>query len=114
MIVLAVTSIYSTVIQASVTSSSSASQSKVSTSISVRDPTKYPVCISDSDCVSISEKENDSYACFQYMCYPYTGKDKKHPLRLCKKSSDCTKLSSKEGGDGADGECVRHHNRRQA
>ena len=58
-------------------------------------------------------QENDSYACFQYMCYPYTGKDKKHPLRLCKKSSDCTKLSSKEGGDGADGECVRHHNRRQ-
>ena len=58
-------------------------------------------------------QKGDSYACFQYMCYPYTNKDQSHPLRLCKKKSDCRKLGIKEGGDGGDGECFRHHNRRQ-
>jgi len=80
---------------------------------SVRDTEKYPICISDSDCDNISEKTGEGHLCFQYMCYPHSSRNKDHPYRLCKKGSECRALTAREGGDGGDGECVIHHDRRR-
>ena len=79
---------------------------------SVLDPAQYPVCVCDSDCEDISNNKQEQYACFQYYCYP-ASTSASHPLRPCKKKSDCKRLSAKEGGDGSDGDCFRHHDRRQ-
>lgn len=64
----------------------------------------FKVCIDDSDCQKI--KQGDTYACFQYLCYPWkdeSGVPEKDKIPLCRKTKDC-----KDGKT-----CVRHHNRRK-
>lgn len=78
----------------------------------VRDLDKYPVCVTDTDCDSISAREGDSYKCFQYMCYPWNSDSKAQPFRSCKRRSDCKDLRQEEGGDGGNGDCFRHQDRR--
>ena len=78
----------------------------------VRDVVKFPVCVTDSDCDSISDRQGESYKCFQYMCYPWNTPSLAHPFRTCKRRSDCKDLSEEEGGDGGNGDCFRHQDRR--
>lgn len=78
----------------------------------VRDIVKFPVCVTDDDCDNISDKKHESYKCFQYMCYPWNNKAQGQPFRTCKRRSDCKALSSAEGGDGGNGDCFRHQDRR--
>jgi hypothetical protein len=78
----------------------------------VRDIVKFPVCVTDDDCDNISDKKHQSYKCFQYMCYPWKSKSLGQPFRTCKRRSDCKALSLAEGGDGGNGDCYRHQDRR--
>ena len=78
----------------------------------VRDVDKFPVCVTDSDCDSISDRQGESYKCFQYMCYPWNSPSLAHPFRTCKRRSDCKDLREEEGGDGGNGDCFRHQDRR--
>ena len=71
-----------------------------------RNITSFPACISDSDCIDSESK------CFQYMCYPWSQKEKKGPFRSCKRRSECRFLEQSEGGDGSHGDCYRHQDRR--
>ncbi|XP_023330102.1 uncharacterized protein LOC111702593 [Eurytemora carolleeae] len=70
----------------------------------IRDIQKNKVCVLDSDC-------SEGNKCFQYMCYPGKGEGK-GPFRRCKQNNDCQDLQPQEGGDGLEGECFRHHDRR--
>merc|ERR1719430_2368475 len=72
-----------------------------------RDLERFPACVTDSDC-----KAEEGYKCFQYMCFPWNSPDLRAPFRTCKRRSDCTKLKTTEGGDGEDGDCYRHQDRR--
>jgi len=78
----------------------------------VRDLVRFPVCVTDDDCDSISDKKQDSYKCFQYMCYPWNSSQQGQPFKSCKRRSDCKDLSPAEGGDGGNGDCFRHQDRR--
>ena len=71
----------------------------------------FPPCIADEDCIHLSNNKKEDYKCFQYMCYPWKASEK-GSFRSCKKSSDCKSLLIEEGGDGSDGDCYRHPNRR--
>ena len=78
-----------------------------------RDILAYPVCVTDEDCEDISMDTGADHRCFQYMCYPWAGgRGEQQPFRSCKKRSDCHGLMETEGGDGDDGDCYRHHDRR--
>jgi len=69
---------------------------------SLRNLDSYPACLEDTDC-------SQGNACFQYMCYPWTTST---GFRWCDKDSDCKKLSVKEEGNGKDGRCFRHQDRK--
>ena len=77
-----------------------------------RDILEFPVCVTDEDCEEISMDSGSDYRCFQYMCYPWGRGVEGGPFRSCKKRSDCHGLVEEEGGDGMDGDCYRHHDRR--
>lgn len=47
------------------------------------------------------------------MCYPWNRPEVKSPFRSCKRRSDCEKLKEEEGGDGGNGDCFRHNDRRK-
>ena len=70
----------------------------------------YPVCAEDEDCIDITERSGEEHRCFMYMCFPWN--NNQGPFRSCKRRSTCVQLSESEGGDGGDGECYRHHSRR--
>jgi len=72
-----------------------------------RDLERFPACVTDMDC-----KAEEGYKCFQYMCFPWNSPDLRAPFRTCKRRSDCTKLKTSEGGDGGNGDCYRHQDRR--
>ena len=77
----------------------------------LRNITIFPACIADDDCHKyFSADKVQDYKCFQYMCYPWQSSD--GPFRRCKRNSDCTLLSESEGGDGSDGGCFKHPDRR--
>ena len=75
-----------------------------------RNISSYPVCVTDDDCADISQASRSDYRCFQYMCYPWESTE--GLFRPCKRRSDCSDLPAEEGGDGEDGDCYRHHDRR--
>jgi hypothetical protein len=67
------------------------------------DPTPFPVCIDDSDCVKLGE--GNKFACFQYICYPWKNDsyiDPKNRRKTCRRDEDC------DPGQ----ECYRHHDKR--
>jgi len=72
-----------------------------------RDLERFPACVTDMDC-----KAEEGYKCFQYMCFPWNSPDLRAPFRTCKRRSDCTTLKTTEGGDGGNGDCYRHQDRR--
>ena len=80
----------------------------------VREPfrvlAEFPVCVTDDDCEGISRERDSDHRCFQYMCYPWRSQVGR--FRSCKRRSDCQSLLEDEGGDGEDGDCYRHHDRR--
>ena len=45
------------------------------------------------------------------MCFPW--RNNTGGFRSCKRHSSCAALTESEGGDGGDGECYRHHARKQ-
>lgn len=71
----------------------------------LRNITTFPACISDTDC-------QPDFKCFQYMCFPWSSHRIHSPFRSCKRRSDCQLLGEEEGGDGGDGDCYRHQDRR--
>ena len=75
-----------------------------------RDISVFPVCAKDEDCQDIQTKTGLEHRCFMYMCFPW--KNNPGPFRSCKSDSECVALTEREGGDGGDGECFRHHKRR--
>ena len=77
-----------------------------------RDIAEFPVCVTDDDCEEITKEEGTDYRCFQYMCYPWGHDVMDRKFRSCKRRSDCQSLLEDEGGDGEDGDCYRHHDRR--
>ena len=79
---------------------------------SFRDILEFPVCVTDDDCEKISAETDENFRCFQYMCYPWSRGEGGGPFRSCKRRSDCRDLNQEEGGDGSDGDCYRHHDRR--
>ena len=79
---------------------------------SLRDPTVFPVCVTDEDCVDMTRQHGADYKCFQYMCYPWNKGGEEAPFRSCKRRSDCSQLTQEEGGNGDDGDCFRHQDRR--
>eukprot|EP00092_Neocalanus_flemingeri_P097371 GFUD01124097.1.p1 GENE.GFUD01124097.1~~GFUD01124097.1.p1 ORF type:complete len:339 (+),score=66.81 GFUD01124097.1:45-1019(+) len=80
--------------------------------VSAEDVTKFPVCVTDDDCKDMSEQTDADYRCFQYRCFPWNDQELQGKFRSCKKRSDCVQLGVVEGGDGDDGECFRHRDRR--
>ena len=76
-----------------------------------RDISVYPVCAEDDDCQDIITETGLDHRCFMYMCFPW--RNNSGPIRSCKRNSDCAGLTESEGGDGGDGDCYRHHARRQ-
>lgn len=80
---------------------------------SVRNITKFPVCINDEDCGKISSQKGEDYRCFQYMCYPWNNSREERPFRSCQKNRDCLNLPEANGGDGNNGKCYRHFDRRK-
>ena len=85
---------------------------EIATEVSLRDPSVFPVCVTDDDCETMAEELGLDYKCFQYMCYPWNKGGDEAPFRSCKRRSDCTQLTLEEGGDGEDGDCFRHQDRR--
>jgi len=81
--------------------------------MTIRDLEDFPVCVIDEDCLSISTETNQDYRCFQYMCYPWNYPEMKGAFRTCQTKDDCKKLKEDEGGDGNDGECFRHPDKRK-
>ena len=77
-----------------------------------RDILEFPVCVTDEDCEQTSVNTGHDHRCFQYMCYPWNKAGGGRPFRSCKRRSDCHELMEEEGGDGMDGDCYRHHDRR--
>ena len=71
---------------------------------SLRQLSKYPACVRDSDC-DVVKGQTEKHKCFQYMCYP---KDTSTGFRWCSKDKDCAKLTAREEGDGGDGKCFKH------
>ena len=53
------------------------------------------------------------YRCFQYRCFPWDDQELQGEFRSCKTRKDCLELGEEEGGDGDDGECFRHQDRRK-
>ena len=80
--------------------------------VTLRDPKVFPVCVTDEDCEKMTSLHGFDYKCFQYMCYPWNMQGDKAPFRSCKRRSDCVGLTKQEGGNGEDGECFRHQDRR--
>ena len=76
----------------------------------VRDPSRYPACWDDSDCAQVSSEKGQEHKCYQYMCYPWHSREE--PFRKCRRNRDCLELSEAEGGDGTNGKCYKHHERR--
>merc|ERR1711892_1172662 len=85
---------------------------EIAQDVSLRDPKVFPVCVTDEDCDGMTNEHGDDYKCFQYMCYPWNKKGEGAPFRGCKRRSDCSGLTEEEGGDGEDGDCFRHQDRR--
>ena len=73
---------------------------------------QFPVCVADDDCRDISEQADGDYRCFQYRCFPWNDQELQGKFKSCKKRSDCVQLGVVEGGDGGDGECFRHQDKR--
>ena len=73
---------------------------------------KFPVCVVDADCDNISWQNSADYRCFQYRCFPWKDLELQGEFRSCKKNEDCSRLMVVEGGDGGDGLCLRHPDRR--
>jgi len=78
----------------------------------MRDVSRYPACVVDEDCMTVTQERGEDYKCFQYMCYPWNSVRNEGAFRTCKKRSDCEKLLQDEGGDGGNGDCYRHPDRR--
>ena len=85
---------------------------EIAQDISLRDPAVFPVCVTDEDCEGMTQQHGFDYKCFQYMCYPWNKAEDEAPFRSCKRRSDCLGLTQEEGGDGEDGDCFRHQDRR--
>lgn len=87
----------------------------VESSTAMRDVSAYPACVTDEDCLDVSEQKQEDFKCFQYMCYPWNSREehqREGAFRTCKRRSDCQHLLQEEGGEGDDGDCYRHPNRR--
>ena len=69
----------------------------------VRDLDKFPVCLTDNDCLKVSGASGEDYRCFQYMCFPWKSDTKSLPFKTCKKSTDCSDTE----------DCYRHNDRRK-
>ena len=74
---------------------------------------KFPVCVTDDDCTDLSEQGDADYRCFQYRCFPWDDQELQGEFRSCKTRKECLDLGEEEGGDGDDGECFRHQDRRK-
>ena len=70
-----------------------------------RDLTTFPACMTDSDCLAVSEETAADYKCFQYMCFPWNSTELQGSLTPCTKPSQC-------GAVGQGASCFRHSNRR--
>ena len=79
----------------------------------IRDLEDYPVCVTDEDCLDISTETEKDYRCFQYMCYPWNDSEMGGVFRKCQAKDDCKEMGEEEGGDGGDGDCFRHPDRKQ-
>ena len=78
--------------------------------LGTRDLSVFPPCLTDSDCSPVSEARAADYKCFQYMCFPWAKAG--GSWRSCVRDSECGGLAEKEGGDGGQGDCYRHPDRR--
>ena len=87
-------------------------QLEAGTGTAMRDVSEYPACVTDEDCLTVSEERQEDYKCFQYMCYPWKRGKRDGAFRTCKRRSDCQHLLLEEGGNEEDGDCYRHPNRR--
>lgn len=62
----------------------------------LRDIGLFPVCMTDKDCILVSNTQTrqnmaPDYRCFQYMCYPWNWPWKEQrPFRKCKGNIECT------------------------
>jgi hypothetical protein len=73
---------------------------------------QFPVCVVDADCDNISWLNSADYRCFQYRCFPWKDPGLQGEFRSCSKNDECSALMVAEGGDGCDGLCLRHPDRR--
>jgi len=84
-----------------------------SLSLVLSDILLFPACLTDLDCVEISTRAGADYRCLQYRCFPWDQQELQGNLRSCKTKEDCQQLGREEGGDGEDGECFKHEDRRK-
>jgi len=105
--------VYSTLINYSTCNEEGFEEENVESSISIRDLEDYPSCVTDEDCHDISKETTKDYRCFQYMCYPWNDPELRGDFRQCQTKENCRGLTEEEGGDGGDGICFRHPDRKK-
>ena len=77
-----------------------------------KDLARFPVCLTDDDCRYMTEGGDADYKCFQYRCFPWNDPEVQGDFRSCKVKEDCLELGVEEEGDGSDGVCFKHQDKR--
>ena len=77
---------------------------RISSSVTSRNLTNFPACVTDIDCESVSIERSADFKCFQFMCFPWNQPDLQAPYTSCQRKSDCN--------SSGETECLRHQDRR--